>query len=60
MKCPDLLSATRVAKRNIHGVPPERVLMMFARWEDDEEQEEGKEVVTFAPQFEFDPKGRDS
>jgi len=28
---------------------------MFDRWED-EEEEEGKEVVTFAPQFDFDPK----
>jgi predicted kinase len=60
VKCPDLLSATRVAKRNIHGVPPERVLMMFARWEDDGEEEEGREVVTFAPQFGFDSNTRDS
>jgi predicted kinase len=35
VKCPDLLTATRVAKRNSHGVPLDRVLAMFARWEDD-------------------------
>ena len=47
VKCPDLLTATRVAKRNSHGVPLDRVLAMFARWEDDNRPF----VKSFAPLF---------
>ena len=47
VKCPDFLTATRVAKRNSHGVPLDRVLAMFARWEDDNRSF----VKSFAPSF---------
>ncbi|KAG6603095.1 putative MutS-related protein involved in mismatch repair [Phytophthora cinnamomi] len=46
MKCPDVLSAYRMGQRNSHGVPPDKVVSMFMRWEDD------PRAHSFTPQFE--------
>ncbi|KAI9909417.1 hypothetical protein PsorP6_014491 [Peronosclerospora sorghi] len=35
LKCPDVLAAYRMSKRNSHGVPTDKVVSMFLRWEED-------------------------
>ncbi|CAH0493354.1 unnamed protein product [Peronospora farinosa] len=47
MKCPDILTAFRMGQRNSHGVPPDKVVDMFLRWEAD------KRARCFMPQFEY-------
>ncbi|KAE9030070.1 hypothetical protein PR003_g10037 [Phytophthora rubi] len=47
MKCPDVLTAYRMGQRNSHGVPPDKVVSMFMRWEDD------ARAHSFTPQFEL-------
>ncbi|CAH0521691.1 unnamed protein product [Peronospora belbahrii] len=46
MKCPDVLTAFRMSQRNSHGVPSDKVISMFQRWEKDQR------AHCFAPQFE--------
>ncbi|EGZ06704.1 hypothetical protein PHYSODRAFT_439851, partial [Phytophthora sojae] len=46
MKCPDVLTAYRMGQRNSHGVPPDKVVSMFMRWEED------PRAQVFTPQFE--------
>ncbi|ETM48512.1 hypothetical protein L914_06949 [Phytophthora nicotianae] len=46
MKCADALMAFRMGQRNSHGVPPDKVVSMFMRWEDD------ARAHCFTPQFE--------
>ncbi|KAL4088318.1 hypothetical protein PRIC1_012741 [Phytophthora ramorum] len=47
MKCPDALTAFRMGQRNSHGVPPDKVVSMFMRWEED------LRAHCFRPQFEY-------
>ncbi|EEY59106.1 uncharacterized protein PITG_11565 [Phytophthora infestans T30-4] len=46
MKCVDALMAFRMGQRNSHGVPPDKVVSMFMRWEED------RRAHCFTPQFE--------
>ncbi|KAL3665271.1 hypothetical protein V7S43_009899 [Phytophthora oleae] len=46
MKCADALMAYRMGQRNSHGVPPDKVVSMFMRWEED------SRAYSFTPQFE--------
>ncbi|CAI5737923.1 unnamed protein product [Hyaloperonospora brassicae] len=46
MKCPDVLTALRMGRRNAHGVPPLKVVSMYLRWEED------TRAHSFTPQFE--------
>ncbi|GMF09099.1 unnamed protein product [Phytophthora lilii] len=46
MKCPNAITAFRMGKRNSHGVPPDKVVSMFLRWEED------TRAHCFTPQFE--------
>ncbi|KAG2783477.1 hypothetical protein PC116_g18101 [Phytophthora cactorum] len=46
MKCTDALMASRMGQRNSHGVPPDKVVSMFMRWEKD------SRAHSFTPQFE--------
>ncbi|KAG7380164.1 NEDD4-binding protein 2 [Phytophthora pseudosyringae] len=46
MKCADALMAFRMGQRNSHGVPPDKVVSMFMRWEED------PRAHCFTPQFE--------
>jgi hypothetical protein len=46
MKCTDALTAFRMGQRNSHGVPPDKVVSMFLRWEKD------SRAHVFMPQFE--------
>ncbi|OWZ20777.1 hypothetical protein PHMEG_0004773 [Phytophthora megakarya] len=47
MKCSDALMAFRMGQRNSHGVPPDKVVSMFMRWEED------TRAHCFTPQFEY-------
>lgn len=49
MTCPDVVTAFRMGQRNSHGVPPDKVVSMFLRWEKD------ARAQCFAPQFEHAP-----
>ncbi|RLN25757.1 hypothetical protein BBJ28_00004660 [Nothophytophthora sp. Chile5] len=46
MECPDVFTAFRMGQRNSHGVPPDKVVSMFLRWELD------ARALRFTPQFE--------
>ncbi|POM57645.1 Hypothetical protein PHPALM_37812 [Phytophthora palmivora] len=46
MECADALMAFRMGQRNSHGVPPDKVVSMFMRWEKD------PRAHCFTPQFE--------
>eukprot|EP00644_Phytophthora_capsici_P017669 jgi/Phyca11/571513/estExt2_Genewise1.C_PHYCAscaffold_420300 len=35
MRCEDAFMAYRMGQRNSHGVPPDKVVSMFMRWEED-------------------------
>lgn len=46
MRCADLTTCIRMAKRNSHGVPVPKVIQMYLRWEAD------VSALAFTPQFE--------
>ncbi|KAK1929266.1 NEDD4-binding protein 2-like 2 [Phytophthora citrophthora] len=46
MRSEDALMAYRMGQRNSHGVPPDKVVSMFMRWEED------PRAYSFTPQFE--------
>ncbi|TDH73968.1 hypothetical protein CCR75_002625 [Bremia lactucae] len=47
MKCVDHLMAYRMGRRNSHGVPQDKVVSMFMRWEED------RRARYFTPRFEY-------